>query len=181
MGEGRAPDLNEQYRAFTEHWKHTDQIRQLLLYNFLMASTILVAAWGLLYSYSATPQLLLKALSGLGVILSVLWYGVARRATGYYDMYEAQASQIEACLPESQRWPFHARATYRHNVPRVSAATIRAAAITSGVPTLFFVLFSLLLGLCLSRFFLVWAVSAWLGLIVIEFFCRRSRKIEAKN
>lgn len=143
MDERRTQDLDEQYRALTEHWKHTDQIRQLLLYNFLMASTILAAAWGLLYTASSKPGILLKALSALGVILSLLWFCVAIRATGYYDMYEAEARRVEDRLPEPDAWPFHARASYRDNFPRVFGQRIRAATITSGVPILFLVFFAL--------------------------------------
>jgi hypothetical protein len=141
--EGCAPYLNDQYREFTEHWKHTDQIRQLLLYNFLMASTILMAAWGVLYSQSAAPLLLLKTLSGLGLISSLLWYGLAFRATGYYDMYESKARLIEESFPESHQWPFHLRATFRNNFPRFFGLRIRAAMLLSGVPLLFFMLFVL--------------------------------------
>jgi len=145
VGEVNGPDLDGRYQAFTEHWKHTDQIRQMLLYNFLMASTILVAAWGVLYSQSPKPSLLLTALAGLGFVLSLLWFVVARRATRYYDMYETNARRTESVLRDSQHWPFHARATFRDQVPRVFGQEIRAALITSGVPLLFVVLFVFLL------------------------------------
>jgi hypothetical protein len=55
------------YQAFTEHRKHTDQVRQLLLYNFLMGGTILVLGWTALYAAqrSVWARVLLGALSGL--------------------------------------------------------------------------------------------------------------------
>lgn len=139
--ESRAPNPEERYKAFAEHWKHTDQIRQLLLYNFLMASTILVAGWGVLYAMPAKPALLLKSLSILGVILSVLWLIIARRATGYYDMYETEARRVECEFFEPRSWPFHARQTFRTNRQRTFGGKIRAAAITAGVPLLFLIFF----------------------------------------
>jgi len=145
MSEGRATNLEERYKAFTEHWKHTDQIRQLLLYNFLMASTILVAGWGVLYAMPVKPSVLLKALSILGVVLALLWLIIARRSTGYYNMYEAEARQIERDFVDPQRWPFHARAGFRANLPGALEGRIRAVAITAGVPLLFLVFFGLTL------------------------------------
>lgn len=71
MGGVDREELRRRYDAHTEHWKHTDQIRQMLLYNFLMTGTVLVAAWSLLYSQptkSPSMLLLLMLLSVLGSI-----------------------------------------------------------------------------------------------------------------
>ncbi len=105
------PHVLTLYQAFMEHWKHTDQIRQLLLYNFLMGGTILVLGWTALYAAprSAWSAVLLGVLSGAGLLLSALWLHIADRATAYYDMYERAAHELEERFSEPGRWPFHYR------------------------------------------------------------------------
>lgn len=103
----------ERYRAFNEHWKHTDQIRQWLLYNCLMASSVLVIGWSALYVADKTPIFLLMAVSLLGAIASFVWLAIVTRASGYYDMYENNGLTLEKGLRNPTSWPFHQRRRFR--------------------------------------------------------------------
>ena len=129
------------YEAFTDHWKHTDQVRQLLLYNFLMAGTILVAGWGVLYASSPRPHTLVRLLSVMGVAMSALWVLVALRSTGYYDMYETQARERESTFASPEAWPFHRRQRFRHEARWW--IRLPAVGITTGVPLLFMAFFAI--------------------------------------
>lgn len=141
-----APNIIEQYKLFTEHWKHADQVRQMLLNNFLMISTILVAGWGLLYSQPheiLSMKLILITLSVMGLLLSLLWYCITLRASGYYNMYENEARVVEDLLPNSEHWPFNSRVMFRDRVQQIFGLRIRAATIISCVPLLFYLFFLL--------------------------------------
>ena len=43
------------YQAAVQHWSHAEQVRWTLLYNYLMASTILLLAWATVFA-SAVPH-----------------------------------------------------------------------------------------------------------------------------
>jgi len=75
------------YHASVQHWSHAEQIRWTLLYNYLMASTILLLAWATVFA-SAVPlsiswpkRIALVVLPTAGLLLSVLWIGLGLRAS----------------------------------------------------------------------------------------------------
>jgi hypothetical protein len=106
-------DLVERYRAITEHWKHTDQVRQWLLYNFLLAMSVLVLAWATIISSKDVHALIPASLTVLGILVSLLWIHVVRRASAYYEMYEQDARGVERQIRDSENWPFHKRRVFQ--------------------------------------------------------------------
>jgi ADP-ribose pyrophosphatase YjhB (NUDIX family) len=87
------------YQAASQHWAHAEQIRWTLLYNYLMASTILLLAWATLYASSAQHPKVQVVLAGAGAMLSALWVALGARATGFVSMYAATGRALE---PSSQ-------------------------------------------------------------------------------
>src|SRR6266545_4516598 len=90
------------YQAATSHWTHAEQIRWTLLYNYLMASTILLLAWSTLFAnHRANPgaTLLLAVISSAGAIISVVWILLGIRATGFVAAYHKLGLSLEG--PES--------------------------------------------------------------------------------
>jgi hypothetical protein len=138
----------ERYRSITEHWKHADQIRQWLLYNSLMVSSVLVAAWSALYAQhiSSVP---LFALVALGCVTSIAWLSIVRRASGYYDMYENDARAAEKEMLRPLHWPFHRRAEYRSD--QTNGDTFKFSHLTQVVPVVFFVFYVVAFYLSIER------------------------------
>jgi hypothetical protein len=61
------------YQAASQHWAHAEQIRWTLLYNYLMASTILLLAWATIFGAQSSGQVrhsILAALAAAGAGLS---------------------------------------------------------------------------------------------------------------
>jgi hypothetical protein len=157
----RVPDVDAGalYAAYSEHWKHTDQIRQWLLYNFLMTSSVTVLAWAALYDRS---RLLDGIISGLGIVISMFWLLITNRANGYYTMYEELSREVERQLPSADKWPFHQRHAHRRS--RVWWQRATAAMLIQGVPALFGAFF--LVTLAINAFSVlrwpIWkAILAW--------------------
>ncbi len=78
------------YSVAAQHWVHAEQTRWLILYDFLMANSILILAWATLFAGSGDltvrkPFLFLLSIAGF--ILSLLWVGLSHRASGFVDMY----------------------------------------------------------------------------------------------
>ena len=97
MGENADPDPTRSpsdsqavvYQVASQHWAHAEQIRWTLLYNYLMASTILLLAWATVFASSVNARrLVLLALSVAGVVLSSVWVALGARATSFVRAYE---------------------------------------------------------------------------------------------
>jgi hypothetical protein len=131
---GRTERL-ERYRSTTEHWTHTDQIRQWLLYNMLMASSVLVLGWSALYVYANSSAFLLVSLSVLGMICSAAWWLIVRRASGYFYMYEKAARDIERGMQGTAEWPFHQRLKF--NSDETNGNKFKFAYLSQMIPLVF--------------------------------------------
>ena len=87
------------YQTASQQWAHAEQIRWTLLYNYLMASTILVLAWSAVFASSDHSRekafvLLLLSLGGAG--LSGLWVALGVRASGFVRTYAAAGHVLES-------------------------------------------------------------------------------------
>jgi|GEM_PF-192376 len=136
------------YQLASQHWTHAEQIRWTLLYNYLMASTILLLAWATIFAgQGATParNWILVALATAGTLLSALWVPHGVRATGFVKMYAATAERLEANLSgpklgSSIRPPFAAAAAHRGSV--TGLATLAPSHIVVwAVPSLFLLVY----------------------------------------
>src|SRR5437870_6750726 len=90
------------YQAASQHWAHAEQIRWTLLYNYLMASTILLLAWATVFASSTgarLPRYIQAGLAAAGALLSALWVALGARATGFVSMYAATGRGLEPQLP----------------------------------------------------------------------------------
>lgn len=83
--------FNLVYPAASDHWTHAEQVRWTLLYNFLMAITILLLAWAAVAGATIEPvsakRLVLLSLCIGGFILSLVWLGLALRAGRFVHHY----------------------------------------------------------------------------------------------
>jgi hypothetical protein len=74
------------YQVTSQHWAHAEQIRWTLLYNLLVANTILLLAWAAIFATNMRPAgawLTLTCLSFVGLCVSLLWIFLQRRANGF--------------------------------------------------------------------------------------------------
>jgi len=87
------------YPAASDHWTHAEQVRWTLLYNFLMAITILLLAWAAVAAATVEPlwakRLVLLSFSAGGFILSVVWFGLALRAGRFVHHYAGFGRSVE--------------------------------------------------------------------------------------
>jgi hypothetical protein len=87
------------YSAASQQWGHAEQVRWTLLYNFLMAATILLLAWAAVFSSEARSvarTIALEAMCIAGLLLSVSWLGLALRANGFVHHYAKFGRSLEA-------------------------------------------------------------------------------------
>jgi hypothetical protein len=90
------------YQIAAQHWAHAEQIRWTLLYNYLMASTILLLAWATVFASSSNPsRFVLVVLALAGVILSSVWIALGARATSFVKMYEGVGLRAESAMQPS--------------------------------------------------------------------------------
>lgn len=97
-GSGREQAATVLYAAASAQWIHSEQVRWTLLYNFLMASTVLLLAWTAVLA-STQPHIakliVLSALAGGGFIISLLWIALGLRASGFVDTYREAGMCLE--------------------------------------------------------------------------------------
>ena len=126
------------YSITAQHWVHAEQTRWWILYDFLMANSILILAWATLLAGSELtirkPVLLL--LSAAGLLLCVLWVTLSHRASGFVDMYSNFGLAAEEQYP-AMIGPFTRANTYRLGLG--SLLTSRTVLIV--IPTIFAVVY----------------------------------------
>ncbi len=103
------------YEVLAQHWAHAEQLRWTLLYNYSMASTILLLAWAAVFVSKACggKRVILLAFSIAGLLVSVLWLVLQYRANGFVHMYEVAAMETERSLAPSRLGSFLHSARYR--------------------------------------------------------------------
>src|SRR6267142_1011966 len=86
------------YAAASAQWIHAEQVRWTLLYNYLMASTVLLLAWTAVLASTLPNQtklIVLSALAGGGLSVSLLWIALGLRASGFVDTYRTTGHVLE--------------------------------------------------------------------------------------
>ncbi len=169
------------YQAASQHWAHAEQIRWTLLYNYLMASTILLLAWATIFAAQGSitsRDWILAALAAAGALLSALWVALGARATGFVKMYAATGEGLEANLAppkrgSSIRAPFAAAAEHRGSVTGV-ARLAPSHVVLWAVPSLFLLLYLGLLylsalGVLAPGRSFPWYVPASAGLLYLAY------------
>jgi hypothetical protein len=95
------------YQTASQQWTHAEQIRWTLLYNYLMASTILLLAWSAVFApsdHSFEKAVVLALLAFAGISLSALWVALGLRATGFVRRYAAAG--CERSRTHQSHWYF---------------------------------------------------------------------------
>jgi hypothetical protein len=135
------------YVAAVDLWCHLDQARHTALYNYLMASTILLLAWGTIFATNIFPRSrhdILNVLALAGVVISFVWAAYGIRANKYVIEYEKMAINYEKTFLNPDTWPFHQRRTIRDSLPW-PGRWASSKYIIPGVPFLFFLVYIALL------------------------------------
>ncbi len=87
------------YEAVNTHWSHAEMERWQILYNFLTANSIIILAWSAIYSSSVrirTPVLLTLSIGG--IVFSILWLIIERRANKFVKQYGELGEKVEKQL-----------------------------------------------------------------------------------
>jgi len=144
------------YNATTHHWAHAEQIRWTLLYNYLMASTILLLAWATVFtSCNSWRALLMTTLSIGGIFISALWLGLGIRATGFVKMYASLGTSLESEAQNQSsgdvtvKGPFSSAAIHRSKIKGLAKAA-QSGFIFKCVPIIFIIIFGVLTFVSLS-------------------------------
>lgn len=133
------------YQVISQHWAHAEQIRWTLLYNLLVANTILLLAWAAIFASNTRPVEARVALTGLcigGLLVSLAWIFFGMRANGFTNMYAGLGKEVEESL-FAKKGPFQAVENYRGNLKGVTGL-VRTNRVVIGVPCLFVLLFLVL-------------------------------------
>ncbi|HSL83828.1 MAG TPA: hypothetical protein VLF66_13715, partial [Thermoanaerobaculia bacterium] len=98
------------YQAVNQHWAHAEQERWAILYNFLMASTILLLAWAAVFASepSLLRRIVLAVLALAGATISLLWVTIGCRVSSFIRVYGELGEQVERQLGIGSVGPFHA-------------------------------------------------------------------------
>jgi ADP-ribose pyrophosphatase YjhB (NUDIX family) len=133
------------YQAASQHWAHAEQIRWTLLYNYLMASTILLLAWATVFASSSSHPKVQVVFAAAGAALSALWVALGARATAFVSMYTETGRSLEPS-PEplagevARVGPFAAAARHRSSMTGVGRFA-PSHLVLWFVPTLFLVVY----------------------------------------
>lgn len=146
--EGQEPEEDSiigAYQAVNQHWSHAEQVRWSILYNFLMANTILLLAWAAVFgsaSSAKTPVLLV--LSFAGAVISVLWVTIGCRVNTFVKRYGELGELLEDRLHLHSLGPFHRgeqiREEEKTNKPKQGATRSLMEIVGALIPTRVFVL-----------------------------------------
>jgi len=88
------------YQVASQLWNTSEQVRWSVLYNYLMASTILLLAWATMFGSNAPGRarpLILLLLAAGGALLSGIWAAFLLRDT-FVDRFEQVALRAERDL-----------------------------------------------------------------------------------
>jgi hypothetical protein len=133
------------YQVTSQHWAHAEQIRWTLLYNLLVANTILLLAWAAIFATNTRPAgawLPLTSLSFGRLCVSLLWIFLQRRANRFSMMYTNLGQEIEKSLP-TNKGPFQATEECRNKLKGITGL-VQTHRVLVGVPCLFVLLFLVL-------------------------------------
>jgi hypothetical protein len=90
------------YQVAGQLWAHSEQIRWSLLYDYLMASTILLLAWATVFAANAPGRaraFILLILAAGGTVVSFVWTAFVLRDSTFVNMFEQVGVKAEESLP----------------------------------------------------------------------------------
>lgn len=100
--------ISTAYQAANQHWTHAEQVRWSILYNFLMASSILLLAWSTIYTNKCSlGTLTLHLFSAVGFLISIMWLMIGSRVNKFIKRYGALGEKLEDGLDLKEYGPFH--------------------------------------------------------------------------
>jgi hypothetical protein len=127
-----------EYQVANQRWVHSEGVRWSILYNFLVAHSVMVLAWAALRAISddkgvlhLTP--LLYIIPGVGIVLSIVQFGIGLRANAYIGAYARDGVRIEKLL--GLRTPVKIR-RLRRMLSKSSLEWCRTESVTAVVPWL---------------------------------------------
>jgi len=120
------------YQVAASHWAHAEQVRWMLVYNYSMASTVLLLSWAAVFASSGNPSLprkpVLVVLAVAGICLTILWLILQVRANGFVHAYKVAGEQAETAL-QTEHGPFAAAQRHRERASPLGTRYIAPAAI----------------------------------------------------
>jgi hypothetical protein len=132
------------YNAVNHHWAHAEQERWAILYNFLMANTILFLAWVAVYASDKNcKSTVLILLSSSGVTISFLWLTISCRVNKFIKEYGILGETVEKKLKLNKYGPFHIGERIRIEEQRSSSKSTKPKAVdrfSSLIPSRYFVM-----------------------------------------
>lgn len=147
-GQGSSGSLLVIYQIANDQWAHAEQLRWTVLYNFLVASTILLLGWAAVFAIdtsSSTKTGILAVFCVAGLCLSLGWLALGIRASGFVKHHADKATELEAALPPDWRL-FREIEEYRRGL-RGFQARIATRHAVKLVPLVFFISYLVLLWL----------------------------------
>lgn len=136
------PNMQTIYQVASQQWGHAEQIRWTLLYNYLMASTILLLGWATVFTCGHPGRLFALIVLGFaGFLLSLLWIALGKRSSGFVQSYSEFGQGLE-CGGESPigAGAFNAAKKHREEITGIaSLATSRRVLFV--VPLIFAIVF----------------------------------------
>jgi hypothetical protein len=126
------------YPIVSQHWAHAEQVRWTLLYNFLMASTILLLAWATIFAGSSSPRVktaVLFLLCVAGFLLSVVWVALGQRGSSFVRMYAELGRRLEPDCQQTILTPFRRADQHRTEIIGIGrwALTYRVLVFVPGI------------------------------------------------
>ena len=113
--------------------------------NFLVAASILLLTWAALFvPANGNSQLVLFSLCIGGIILSLTWLGLVKRANAFVNIYNKLGKELEEPCGASIPGPFRKADEYRNDTSSRAVRWLRTGNIVVGVPVLFLALFVIL-------------------------------------
>jgi hypothetical protein len=139
------------YQTASQQWTHAEQLRWTLLYNYLMASTILLLAWSAVFAsadHSSEKAAVLALLAFAGTGLSALWVALGLRATGFVRKYASAGRDLEAAMIQAAgitppNSPFTVAAQHREAIAGLARGA-SSAVVLLVVPTVFLFIYIVL-------------------------------------
>ena len=134
-------DAQAAYQAINHHWAHAEQERWSILYNFLMASTILLLAWATLFgaTQSTIKTVVLALLSLGGIAISGLWITIGCRVNTFIKRYGELGEEAEVRLGIGEIGPFHGGEGLRREERRSETGADILEWVGSLIPSRYFV------------------------------------------
>jgi len=138
------------YQIANDQWAHAEQLRWTVLYNFLVANTILLLGWAAVFAINAsssTRTATLVVFSVAGLCVSLGWLALGIRASGFVRHHATKATELEAALPPDWRL-FGETEEYRRRLKGFQAWITTRQAVKL-VPLVFLIVYLVLLWLSL--------------------------------